>query len=107
LQAAQDDRRDAEHRMHRAAEAVTDGQRHSRTHKRKADRKVKPELVNTEPPPSDIPEFDLFPDAIGRRIRFAESDRDNAKRNQHEPNYNHEDGVVLPMNWDRRPRKSR
>ena len=91
--------------MDGTAKAVADHQRQSQTRKRQANCQVKTEFVNTEPPLGYISEPDLFPDAIGRWFRFAISDRDNAERNQYQPDPDHQDGVVTPVKWDRYSQK--
>src|SRR4029079_1739690 len=67
---------------------------------RQTDRKYQPVFVDAEPPPSAISDADLRMDAGERRLRLTETDDDDADRNQHEPDRDHQDGVIVPMNWD-------
>src|SRR6185503_21368382 len=91
--------------MKRAAKAAADHQGHCSASERQPDGKHQTVFMNAEPPPDQVPERYFFTDAIERRFWFAESDRNDADRNQHEPDRDHQNGVVIPVNRDRSPEK--
>jgi hypothetical protein len=105
LQASKRDCRESEYRMQRAAEAAADRNCDNRSRQRQGDRKYQPVFVNAEPPPLGVPDRDLAVEAGQRGLRFTETDGDDADRNQYEPDRDHQDGVIIPMNRDGHPQK--
>jgi hypothetical protein len=86
--------------MKRATEAAADRHCNNRARERQTDRKYQPVFVNAEPPPLDVFNGDFPVEAGECRSRFTETDGDDADRNQHEPDRDHQDGVIIPMNRD-------
>src|SRR4029078_251082 len=91
--------------MRGAVKAAADHQGHCSASERQADGKHQAVFVDAEPPPHQVSERHFFTDAIERRFRFAEPDRDDADWDQHEPDTDHQNGVVIPVNRDRSPEK--